>query len=552
MQNGSPPPLSSNRQASLHTRFTLVLITVALGFLIFGGVTVWIIEKLKVNGPVYENIVRGKDLIADILPPPEYIIESYLLVLQIHVEKSPQKIQEFAQRINTLKKDYDDRHAFWLKEPLDTQTKKIFLEQANAPVERFYATTTNEYIPARLRGESAESILEKLRAAYAEHRQFIDQVVSITNSYNTEEEKRARTLLNNSRGVLIAIFALALGMSIFWLSTIRKQVIKTVDRSVQIMQRIAQGDLTAQISANLQTDVGGLEQAAENMRLSLYNLVKRVQDSIDNLQSNLRQLNQDTQSINENAQHQSDVASSVAAAIEEMSVSMEEISHHAAEAEGSAQNSQNLSHDGMETVEKTTNEMEQVAQVIQQSSSALEELGESSVEISSLVNTIRGIAEQTNLLALNAAIEAARAGESGRGFAVVADEVRKLAERTAQATQQITHTIQSVQTNTSRAIDTVNNGVDRVNRGVDFARQAGQSVNGLGEGASVVMRSVSDISNALKEQASANTSIAQSIENIADMAHRNHQCAVTTVQTVSQLEQLAAALRQEASRFRLQ
>jgi len=135
----------------------------------------------------------------------------------------------------------------------------------------------------------------------------------------------------------------------------------------------------------------------------------------------------------------------MAAAVEEMTVGIEEIAVNAASAEGVSSESGKLSQDGGAVVARTVSEMERIADAVQESARVIQELGDQSAQISTIVNSIKEIADQTNLLALNAAIEAARAGETGRGFAVVADEVRKLAERTRGATDEISGLVHTVQ-----------------------------------------------------------------------------------------------------------
>ena len=92
---------------------------------------------------------------------------------------------------------------------------------------------------------------------------------------------------------------------------------------------------------------------------------------------------------------------------------------------------------------------------VQAGAKKIKNLGDRSMEITSIVGTIARISEQTNMLALNAAIEAARAGEHGRGFSVVADEVRQLAERTAAATQEIESLVRAIQTETNESVDAI-------------------------------------------------------------------------------------------------
>ena len=114
--------------------------------------------------------------------------------------------------------------------------------------------------------------------------------------------------------------------------------------------------------------------------------------------------------------------------------------------------------------------MRKISDAVQSSSSVVEDLGQQSDKITSIVNTIREIADQTNLLALNAAIEAARAGEQAAASAVVADEVRKLAERTSQPTTEIADMVGRIQAGTRNAVTSMQTGVAQVGNGVDLQR----------------------------------------------------------------------------------
>src|SRR5437868_12356878 len=118
------------RLGTLRSKFLLLLGVLLVGFVIFGVWSFYVLQELRVNGPVYERIVQGKDLIADILPPPEYIIESYLVSMQF--ERATDKAEQDAlvTRLKALKADYDTRHEFWLKETLEPGLKDIFLTQA--------------------------------------------------------------------------------------------------------------------------------------------------------------------------------------------------------------------------------------------------------------------------------------------------------------------------------------------------------------------------------------------------------------------------------------
>ncbi|NMG55502.1 methyl-accepting chemotaxis protein [Aromatoleum aromaticum] len=237
----------------------------------------------------------------------------------------------------------------------------------------------------------------------------------------------------------------------------------------------------------------------------------------------------------------------MAAAVEELTVSVNEVTRHAHEAHDLSEHSGQ----GADTVSRTVREMDLIAAAVSDSSAVIEDLGQRSQQITAIVNVIKEIADQTNLLALNAAIEAARAGESGRGFAVVADEVRKLAERTGKSTAEISAIVQAIQDGTAHAVASMQDGVERVRGGVALAREAGASMQDVGNETARVVRVVGDISMALKEQTSAATEIARNVEKIAQMAEENNAAVGQTADTANELQSLAQRLQTEMQRFRV-
>lgn len=142
----------------------------------------------------------------------------------------------------------------------------------------------------------------------------------------------------------------------------------------------------------------------------------------------------------------------MAAGIGQMANSIQRVSENARSADAHTRDTREQAARGRNAARDVIAQMDSIEQAVGTTAERIQQLGEASAHISTVVSVFREVADQTNLLALNAAIEAARAGEQGRGFAVVADEVRKPAERTAASTQEITQVVDSIQSGTRDAI----------------------------------------------------------------------------------------------------
>ena len=173
---------------------------------------------------------------------------------------------------------------------------------------------------------------------------------------------------------------------------------------------------------------------------------------------------------------------------------------------------------GEQLMKEATTKMEHIEKSVMDSADVVRTLGENSQQIGQIVEAISAIADQTNLLALNAAIEAARAGEHGRGFAVVAEEVRKLAAESQTSAEQIKDRIQTIQRDTDRAVEAMEQGTNEVQSGTQAIREVGVQFEDI-------MRKVNDIRSKVEE-------ISGSVSSVSDGAG-NIVAAVDSIDTIS-------------------
>jgi len=250
-------------------------LTISRAILIFGLVTalglgaviatsVFALSQLKVGGPLYNQIKLGNDLIADILPPPEYVIESYLeATLVLH---NPAQLPAHRDRLAQLKKEYDERWDFWVKSDLDPTLKAKLVEKSDSEVRRFWTAIQDGLLPALARGDSAAAAKSyaEITARYTAHRAVIDDIVKQTNDQNAATEVAATGRVSTFTlllwGVSAAVF-LVIGAGIFGVAF---GVIRPIAEMTAVMKGLAGGDLDVSVPALSRGDeVGAMARAVQ-------------------------------------------------------------------------------------------------------------------------------------------------------------------------------------------------------------------------------------------------------------------------------------------------
>ena len=540
----------------LSHRFSILIAVFIVGLAIYGVWSFKILNDLKVNGDLYHRIVQGKDLVADILPPPEYILESYLTTLQLASENDKSEQQRLIEKLKALKNDYEVRHAFWLTENLEREVRDEFLTNAHEPAVTFFAVVFNDLIPAVQRSDSTaiSAALLRTKTLYDAHRKAIDRVVELMIQRTAADELSANVQIRAATYQLIFIFAAAIVGCIVITMVIVRGVLTDLggepSYAREVVKIIASGDLTYLIDVNPKHG-DSMMASIKEMQSQLGQLVSKIHLNAESVAASAHQLATSANQVSASASIQSQATSSVAAAVEELSVSIEHVSNNAITAKSIATESGLRAEQGGAQARDATDEMLRIADAVNETGLHMNALGVDALNISQIAEVIKAVADQTNLLALNAAIEAARAGDQGRGFAVVADEVRNLAQRTAKSAEEITAMIDTIQSRTNDASASMEKGSQRVAHGVNLVRHAGESMQQIGESSTRVVDAVGDISQALVEQKHASNEIAQSIERAAQITKENSAAVLGIASAAQNMEQLAQSLHHSVAGFKV-
>ena len=539
----------------LSHKFVVLVVVSLAGFVIATISSFWALSELKVNGPLYQRIVQGKDLIADILPPPEYIIESYLVTLKLRDITATDQRDKAIESLTALRKDYNDRHEYWAKEALGGELQKSLLTDAHGYAQEFYRILDEQYLPAVRAGdrEKMKSVMQLMEPVYEKHRAAIDQVVKLATNRNTEDEDHGKALIQKVNVMLALIsvltMSLSVGLAIYISRSVLRQLGGDPKEVASVVDAMATGDFSQH--PHEQPLPGSLLANAYQMQIKLGDMITGVKSQAGNVGDMAHSLATSAGQIAENVNHESDAVSSMAAAIEELSVSTTHISDQGTNAKRIASNSRTNAEAGAKVVNKMVTGLLGTAGELEAASADVSRLGADASRISDVVKVIKEIADQTNLLALNAAIEAARAGEQGRGFAVVADEVRTLAERTASATNEINEMSGKIGEIASHALDGMEKVVNTTRQGVGDAETAQTSIKDIQSGFAEVTGVIDEIAPALAEQNAAATELAKSTERVSQMSEENSGAAQSLLNLANDLEAKAREMRSGVEVFKV-
>src|SRR5688572_2458609 len=488
---------------NISTKLSALVGVFIAGFLTYALISWGTLGRVKIQGELYHDIVQGKDLIADILPPPMYIIESYLIAMQLSGENDKAVVADLVRRGQGLKQEYEARHSHWLQHLPPGVALETLRSRAHPAAAEFFALRDRELVPAVVAGdlERAQRLVRGPMARhYEDHRRAIDEIVKVTVLANSQTEQRATEFVTSATRWLVALGAVILGISCWlaWL-VVRSLVSRLQSSSVALMSTATQITAT---SREQQATVNGYTTSTTEIAAA----VKEISATSQELQSTLAQV--------------ANVASSAATLAEN-------------------------GRTGLDEMDATMMELSGATTSI---SSKLSVIRERANDINLVVTTITKVADQTNLLSVNAAIEAEKAGEYGLGFLVVAREIRRLADQSAVATLDIEQMVRQMQSAVSTGVMEMDKFTEQVRHGVRAVAHVNGQLGQIIEQVQELSGRIESVSEGMSSQSQGAAQISDAMTQLTDGARQTAASLREFNSATEGLRDVVTSLRQELSR----
>ncbi|MGF6708598.1 methyl-accepting chemotaxis protein [Pseudomonas frederiksbergensis] len=421
-------------------------------------------------------------------------------------------------------------------------------------------------------GEQQGESLQEASAALGDYRkaflEFVDsrqQSAQSSAAMNAQTEQVSKLLaetdaqqrqavLDDNRDAdrqlgLITVLALALGIGASLL--IRQLIVQPLRQAVQLVQRVAAGDLSdPPPDSGRRDELGQLLGTVGRMLSSLRGLVGRIDRGVGSLNGMAGSLAEVTLSNSRGVEHQRQETELAATAMQQMAATAQEVARNAGEASEAVAHADQQAREGDELVRQASDKIDHLAVEMSGCAEAMRSLLVESAAIGGVLDVIKAVAEQTNLLALNAAIEAARAGEQGRGFAVVADEVRGLARRTQRSTTEIEGLIARLSGVAQQAAERLQGSHALSDETVVLAAQASQALARITRAVSNIEQMNQQIAAAAEQQSVVAEQVSQSMTRVREVADDSARESLQLQVSTADLQQIGGELKAAVGHFR--
>ncbi len=545
------------RDVSLRVKLNALLIGYTVTVLLALGLTGFLLDKYRVGGPVYQEVIERKALVDQMTPPPLFIGRVYLMLHEVENATSADERRTAEARYREYEAEYYKKREEWLaKKNIDPAAYRTLETTAHLPALEVFRIANDDFLPKmrddKTRKEGVVILRDKITPAYREHvKAMREAAVAVEASTKAAEAEIASSIkLWSTVTVLLGVVAvIAFGLIGGYLISSVVRSANALNKKVRQMASGA-GDLTARLEVDGKDEMGQLAEGINAVIAKIHGIVAKARESSLQLLSIASQIAATARNQEQTVNNLSASTTEVAASVRQVSATSKDLSGTMNEVSQTASHAADLATRGRDNTTKMATEMKQLVESTASVSTKLGMIREKADSINAVVTTITKVADQTNLLSINAAIEAEKAGEYGRGFLVVAREIRRLADQTAVATLDIETMVGQMQ-------DAVSAGVMQMDKFADEVRSGVAQVAKINQMTWEIINEVQSLSGrfqlvneGMRNQTTGAQQINDAMTQIADATHRSAQSIKEFEKTAAHLRSSVEGLNEEIAQFK--
>ena len=534
-----------------------------IGLFLVGGVVKelmhnHVLNTVKIDGEMYEQIAKKKQLVNELTAPTLYIRSSYMAVLSMASETDPVRMRTAVEDYRRSEREYLKQYEYWSAALSDKAVRDSLKEDTNPPAVEFFDAMNRQFLPLAETNPPqlpamAALARGRLRDIFDKQHAGAEKSARLATAAADKLETAARaairfwSVVETATSLTVIVAVVLIG----WY--ISRGIVKPTGRLIAKMRQIAagMGDLTTRVPVESRDEVGQLSEAINLSLARFHDLVVSVRESSIRLYAGTTEIAATAREQESTMQTLGASTNQIAAAVRQISATSAELSQTMNQVNDGGRATGKLATSGRAGLATMGDTMARLAVSTNSISNKLNAVRQKASDINAVVTTITKVADQTNLLSINAAIEAEKAGEYGRGFLVVAREIRRLADQTAVATLDIENMVRQMQGAVSAGVmemdkfsEEVRVGVSKVSEINGAMGQIIEQVHGLNERFQVVNDAMGQQSGGARQINDAMLSLVGGVQQTSHSLKEFH--AVT-----ENLRDSADSLKRQVSQFKV-